>query len=147
MKCPYCGYLETKVVDKRDIDKTTRRRRECLKCANRFTTYETPELSFVIVKKDGRREAFSREKLMNGMVKACEKRPIPHEKISEAANEIEQELMKKESKEIPSNEVGELVMKKLKSLDKVAYIRFASVYREFTDLESFEKELKKLGVR
>jgi transcriptional repressor NrdR len=147
MKCPYCGYEETKVVDKRDIEKTTRRRRECLKCTNRFTTYENPELSFVVVKKDGRREAFSKEKLISGMVKACEKRPIAHEKIEEAANEIEQELVKKEKKEIQSSEVGELVMRKLKSLDKVAYIRFASVYREFTDLESFDKELKKLGVR
>jgi transcriptional repressor NrdR len=147
MKCPYCGFEETKVVDKRDIDKTTRRRRECLKCQNRFTTYENPELSFVIVKKDGRREAFSREKLISGMVKACEKRPIEHEKIEKAATEIEQELTKKEAKEIQSSEVGELVMRKLKSLDKVAYIRFASVYREFTDLESFDKELKKLGVK
>ncbi|MBN2454865.1 transcriptional repressor NrdR [Candidatus Woesearchaeota archaeon] len=147
MKCLYCDSEESRVVDKRDLERSIRRRRECLKCKNRFTTYETPEaFEFFIVKKDGRREQFSREKVAKGITKACEKRPIPQEKIEEIANQIEQELIKKEKKEISSREVGAIVMRKLKSLDKVAYIRFASVYRDF-DLESFEKEIKKLGKR
>jgi transcriptional repressor NrdR len=148
MKCLYCGNEESKVVDKRDLERSIRRRRECLKCKNRYTTYEKPEaFTFFIVKKDGRREEFNKEKLVTGITKACEKRPIPQEKIEQIADQIEQELIKKEKKEIRSRDVGSIVMRKLKSLDKVAYIRFASVYREFTDLESFEKELKTLVKR
>ncbi|MBI2145132.1 transcriptional repressor NrdR [Candidatus Woesearchaeota archaeon] len=145
MNCPYCGNKEHRVVDKREANEATRRRRECLRCQKRFTTYERVEpFDLVVVKKDGRREPFSREKLRSGMIKACEKRPIPQEKIDIAADEIEAELRNEEKKELSSTHVGELVMRKLKKLDKVAYIRFASVYREFADLESFEKELKKL---
>ncbi len=147
MKCPYCRNPETKVTDKRDDDESgiTRRRRECLKCEKRFTTYERVEdIELVVVKKDGRREQFDRKKLLTGMQKACEKRPVSTEAIEQSVEQIEVELRKKEGKEASSKEVGELVMKKLKSLDKVAYIRFASVYREFADLESFKKELEKL---
>lgn len=146
MKCPYCSSEELKVVDKREADdNTTRRRRECLSCEKRFTTYERIEsVELVVVKKDGRRERFSREKMKVGILKACEKRPVSAEKIDKVVNDIEAELRSYDSIEIPGSKVGELVMKKLKALDKVAYIRFASVYREFGDLESFEKELKKL---
>jgi len=147
MKCPYCGHTETDVVDSRDADdlSAVRRRRECHKCEKRFTTYERVEsVELIIIKKDGRREPFNREKLMAGLVRACEKRPVPHEKIEEAVDEIEMELRKKDTKEVPSKAIGELVMKKLKKLDKVAYIRFASVYREFADVEDFRKELKEL---
>lgn len=147
MKCPYCLAGETKVVDKRESadQNSTRRRRECLKCSKRFTTHERVEtLELIIVKKDGRREQFNRLKLMSGVAKACEKRPIPQEKVERIVDDVETELRKKNSTEISSTKVGEIVMRKLKSLDKVAYIRFASVYRSFTDLESFEQELKKL---
>lgn len=145
MNCPYCSNREHRVVDKREANEATRRRRECLRCKKRFTTYERVEpFDLVVVKKDGRREPFNREKLRSGMIKACEKRPIPQEKIDAAIDEIEAELRNEEKKELTSIHVGELVMRKLKKLDKVAYIRFASVYREFADLESFEKELKKL---
>ena len=146
MKCPYCNYDETKVTDKRDSDEgVTRRRRECLKCEKRFTTYERVEnIDLVVVKKDGRREQFDRKKLLTGLMKACEKRPVSIDTIEKLVDEIESELRKRETKEITGKDVGELVMKKLKSIDKVAYIRFASVYREFADLETFQKELEKL---
>ena len=145
MNCPYCSNEEHRVIDKREANEATRRRRECVRCKKRFTTYERIEpFDLVIVKKDGRREPFNREKLRAGLMKACEKRPIPQEKIDRAADEIEADLRNEEKKEVPSTHVGELVMRTLKKLDKVAYIRFASVYREFADLESFEKELKKL---
>lgn len=146
MKCPYCSSEGLKVVDKREADdNSTRRRRECLSCEKRFTTYERIEsVELVVVKKDGRRERFSREKIKAGILKACEKRPVSAEKIDKIVNDIEAELRSYDSIEIPGSKVGELVMKKLKALDKIAYIRFASVYREFEDLESFEKELKKL---
>ena len=147
MKCPYCLSIKTKVVDKRDIDEldSIRRRRECVKCGKRFTTYERIELvGFSIIKKDGRRESFNRDKLRIGLLKACEKRPIPREEIEKLINRIEAELRNYEESEVSSSVIGKLVMDRLKSLDKVAYIRFASVYREFTDLESFEKELKTL---
>ena len=145
MNCPFCSNEEHRVVDKREANEATRRRRECLRCKKRFTTYERIEpFNLVVVKKDGRREPFNREKLRSGMIKACEKRPIPQEKIDVAVDEIEAELRSEEKKEVSSTHVGELVMRKLKKLDKVAYIRFASVYRQFADLESFEKELKKL---
>lgn len=147
MRCPYCSHEEIKVVDKRESDdKSIRRRRECLKCEKRFTTYERIESAdLIIVKKDGRRERFDRNKLKSGLLKACEKRPITNEMIEKAVEEIESELRNEDNVEIPSKRVGHFVMKKLKRLDKVAYIRFASVYREFEDLESFENELKKLS--
>ncbi|MBS3101825.1 transcriptional regulator NrdR [Candidatus Woesearchaeota archaeon] len=147
MKCPYCSNEETKVVDKRETESlsVTRRRRECLKCGKRFTTYEkVEELEIVIVKKDGRRERFDRHKLLTGLVKACEKRPVSMEKIEKVVEEIEADLRERGESEVPSKKIGEIVMRKLKSLDKVAYIRFASVYREFEDIERFEEELDKL---
>lgn len=147
MKCPYCGAEETKVVDKREASDlaVTRRRRECLKCGKRFTTYERVELlDLMVVKKDGKREQFSREKLEKGILRACEKRPISQEKIEKLINEIEAKIRNEDTTEVESKFIGELVMRKLKSLDKVAYIRFASVYQEFGDIESFQEELKKL---
>ena len=147
MKCPYCSNGETKVTDKRDSEggDITRRRRECLKCKKRFTTFERIEtVNLVVVKKDGKRERFDREKVFSGMLKACEKRPITRNQIETAVADIEKKLKSMSSTEIESRLIGELVMRKLKKLDKVAYIRFASVYRSFTDLESFEEELKKL---
>ena len=147
MKCPFCGNSETKVLDKRETEdlEVTRRRRECLKCKKRFTTYERTEtIDLFVVKKDSRRENFTREKLKNGILKACEKRPISMEKIEQTVDSIEAELKAKKKKEIQSKEIGELIMRKLKKLDKVAYIRFASVYREFQDLSSFKEELSKL---
>ncbi len=145
MRCVYCNNKNTKVVDKRDSNEGSRRRRECLKCGKRFTTYEKPEaLDISIVKKDGRREAYRRDKLANGIMIACQKRPISSEKIGKAVTSIENRIKERKSKEIPSQSVGELVMKKLKTMDKVAYIRFASVYRSFGDIKEFEKELKAL---
>jgi len=147
MKCPFCSQLETKVVDKRETEEelVTRRRRECLKCEKRFTTYERVEMSnIIIIKKDGKREQFDRDKLKRGLFKSCEKREVTNDQIENVVTEIEAELRTKEKTEIPSKDIGELVMKKLKKLDKVAYIRFASVYREFEDIESFEKELSNL---
>jgi transcriptional repressor NrdR len=147
MRCPYCASDELRVVDKRESDgKSVRRRRECLKCEKRFTTYERIESAdLIVVKKDGRRERFDRDKLKEGILKACEKRPIASDHVEKVLDEIETELRNEDQVEIPSKRVGRLVMKKLKRLDKVAYMRFASVYREFADLESFETELKKLG--
>lgn len=150
MKCPYCSHKETKVLDKREPEdlSVTRRRRECLKCKKRFTTYErTEEFELVIEKKDGKRERFDRHKLLTGIIKACEKRPVSMEKIEKVAEEIESDLREKGEKEVLSKKIGEMVMRKLRSLDKVAYIRFASVYREFDDLERFEEELGKLQKR
>ncbi len=146
MHCPYCSSDELKVLDKRSSDeKSIWRRRECLKCGKRFTTYERVEsVDLIVVKKDGRRERFDRNKLKSGILKSCEKRPITNEMIEKTVDEIEGELRGEDSIEIPSRRIGELVMKKLKKLDKVAYIRFASVYREFEDIESFQNELKKL---
>ena len=143
MKCPFCSDNESKVVDKRENESEdlTRRRRECLKCEKRFTTYERIETDLMVVKKDGRREQFKREKLKNGMLKACEKRPVDSEKVDEMVNRIEALLRDKDSSEVQSKVVGELVMKELKKADKVAYIRFASVYRDFADANDFEKEL------
>lgn len=147
MKCPQCGARETKVVDKRDNEEATvtRRRRECLTCAHRFTTYERPELAALIVaKKDGRREEFSREKLRRGLQKACVKRPISADQIERMVNEIERELRRRDSLEHSSQAIGDLVMEKLKAVDKVAYIRFASVYRAYGDPASFEEEIRRL---
>ena len=147
MKCPYCNFEETQVIDTRDTEnlESTRRRRECMKCGKRFTTYErVEEADIIIVKKDGRRERFQRQKVLNGIIEACEKRQISLEKIEKLVDEVESDLRKRDSVEVESKIVGELVMKKLKSLDKVAYIRFASVYREFEDLDRFTEELEKL---
>jgi len=147
IKCPFCGHLDTKVLDSRETDNgaVTRRRRECLKCSKRFTTYEHIEMAgLMVVKKDGKREPFDRNKLRLGVIKACEKRPISIERIDALISEIEAEIMNLEKTEIKSSTVGELVMKKLKKVDKVAYIRFASVYRDFADLTSFKKEVEKL---
>lgn len=149
MKCPYCQSPNTRVLEKRISEdmKVNRRRRECLQCNKRFTTYErVEEVKLSIVKKDQRREPFSREKLMNGLIRACEKRPVGREEIEEIVDEIESELRRKNQTEIESTIVGELVMDKLRELDEVAYIRFASVYRRFTDISSFEQELEKLKV-
>lgn len=147
MICPHCNSQDSKVIDKRETPdlSSTRRRRECLKCQKRFTTYEKVEpMELFVVKKDERREPFDREKLKSGLIKSCQKRPISHESIEKVLNEIELMLREKKKTEITSSEIGELVMKKLKKLDNVAYIRFASVYREFEDIKSFEKELKSL---
>lgn len=147
MKCPYCGSSETKVLDKRETSDliSTRRRRECLRCKKRFTTYERVESAeLIVVKKNGDRQSFDRNKMKAGILKACEKRPIKIEKIDKIVDQIEAELRNKDSIEIESKEIGGLVMEKLKELDNVAYIRFASVYRSFTDLKSFEKEVEKL---
>ncbi len=145
MRCPYCGNVETKVTDKRDSeeDGITRRRRECLKCERRFTTYERPEIEIIVIKKDSRREDYSRIKLMTGILRACEKRPVPREEIEKAVNDIEEKLRKK-GNEVDSKMIGELVMSKLKKLDKVAYIRFASVYREFKDISDFKEAMNEV---
>lgn len=147
MRCPYCHHADTKVLDSREVEDSDaiRRRRECLKCEKRFTTYERADMvDLVVIKKDGRRERFDRNKLKNGIMKACEKRPVSLSAINRLVEEIERALRNEDSHEIRSTKIGELVMRSLRKLDKVAYIRFASVYREFTDLESFEKELHKL---
>jgi len=144
MQCPHCK-ADTKVVDKRDSGEHTRRRRECLKCSKRFTTYERlEEVPLTVIKKDGRRQEFDRNKIKAGILRACEKRPITTEQIERVVDEIEQHLRNKYTADVPSRAIGEVIMARLKSLDKVAYIRFASVYRNFTDLGSFEKELNAL---
>lgn len=145
MKCLFCGYEETKVIDSRESEDLTRRRRECLKCEKRFTTYERAESPNVyVIKKDNSRELFDREKLKRGILKACEKRPVPMEKIDNLLNKIETKLRSLSKNEIHSKALGEEVMKHLKLIDKVAYIRFASVYREFTDISDFKKEIRGL---
>jgi len=147
MKCPFCRHPKTRVVDKRNLEEldTIRRRRECLVCGRRFSTYERIELTGVsVIKKDGRRESFDRDKLLAGLLKACEKRPIPRAEVEKLVSAIGAELYNYRRREVPAQVIGELVMDRLKTLDKVAYIRFASVYREFTDLKSFEKELRTL---
>lgn len=146
MRCPHCNHNKLKVTDKRvsNDELGIRRRRECLKCKARFTTYERPEISLYVIKKDGRREKFSREKLMSGLKRACEKRPVSHEKIEELASLIEGKCIAQRGTEVKSRTIGETVMKELKKLDKVAYIRFASVYKDFTDITDFKKELEGL---
>ena len=147
MKCPFCSYSESKVIDSRPAEEgsTIRRRRECLSCQKRFTTYEIMErVPLVVVKKDGSRQTFDRVKLLNGMIRACEKRQVPMSKLESVANEIEQELQNSLEREVSSNQIGELVMDKLKSIDEVAYVRFASVYRHFKDINTFVDELNKL---
>ncbi|NUN11431.1 transcriptional repressor NrdR [Candidatus Micrarchaeota archaeon] len=145
MQCPYCLNEDTKVLDSRDSPDGTRRRRECEKCEKRFTTYERVELvDLRVVKKDGTQEQFNRDKLKSGLLKAVEKRPVSIEQIDHLVSEVERDLRNRESTEIKSSEVGELVMEKLKELDPIAYIRFASVYMSFDDVKTFEKELKQL---
>lgn len=147
MECPYCSHIETKVTDSRDTGSyTIRRRRECLKCNKRFTTYEYVEMNPVlIIKKDGRREKFDRNKIKKGIMKALEKRPVSHEKIEEIINKIEEKIRRSGKEEIGSNIIGEYVMNELKEIDQVAYIRFASVYRSFADITFFQKEIKNLS--
>jgi len=147
MRCPFCAHSESKVVDSRPTDEgiSIRRRRECLSCGQRFTTYETIEsVPLVVVKKDGSRQSFDRNKVLHGLVKACEKRPVPMAKLEAAVNDIEQQLQNSLNREIKSQYIGELVMEKLKEVDEVAYVRFASVYRQFKDIETFRNELNKL---
>jgi transcriptional repressor NrdR len=145
MRCPFCNCDRTEVTDKRDAENETRRRRECLKCKKRFTTYEKVEATNLrVIKKDGVRENFDAEKLKRGMIKACEKRPVSLDKIEQAVREIETKLAESNKKEIKSATIGELVMKALKKLDEVSYIRFASVYREFKDINDFQKQIKEL---
>ena len=157
MKCPYCAHPESKVVDSRPSDEgaSIRRRRECLACHKRFTTYETMEsLPLVVIKKDGSRQTFDKSKLLNGMIRACEKRPVSVEQMerlvddieTELQNEIEQVLQNDMDREIPSAKIGELVMDRLREVDEVAYVRFASVYRQFKDIGTFMTELNKLLV-
>ena len=148
MNCPYCGYQNSKVIDSRGVRDGVRRRRQCLHCHSRFTTYERIQSNtFLVTKKDGRREEYNRDKLVTGLRKACAKRPISSEVIEELTNRIESELHQIGKIEIPSADIGELVMKHLKRLDRIAYIRFASVYREFADFESFKKEVVNLSRR
>lgn len=146
MRCPYCTHTETDVIDTRDTDDyKIRRRRECAKCKRRFTTYEEVEKEdLFVIKKDGRREKFDRHKLLSGIQKACEKRPVPVEETEEIANWVEARLRKGDKQEVKTDEIGELVMDRLRKVDEVAYIRFASVYRSFADVESFEQALKNL---
>ncbi len=145
MLCPYCNNPETKVTDKRDSEGVTRRRRECLKCNKRFTTYERVELDLNVIKKDGRRQKFSRDKLKAGIEKAFEKRQIKSEEIEKVVNDIEARIHRiAKDKDITTGKVGQIVMDKLKKIDKIAYIRFASVYREFADIDDFKSALKEL---
>ena len=147
MKCPYCGHPESKVIDSRPAEEgaTIRRRRECLSCQKRFTTYEIIEtLPLVVIKRDGSRQSFDKSKLINGMVRACDKRKVPLPVLEKIADEIEQELQSALEREITTEQVGEMVMKRLMDVDEVAYVRFASVYRQFKDIDTFMQELTKL---
>ena len=147
MKCPFCGFLESKVIDSRPAEdgSTIRRRRECLACQKRFTTYEIIEhLPLVVVKRDGSRQTFDRVKLINGMVRACEKRQVTLAQLEKIADEIEQELQSALEREISTVDIGEMVMRRMKEVDEVAYVRFASVYRSFKDINTFMEELTKL---
>ena len=147
MNCPYSGYSESKVIDSRPADENSsiRRRRECLSCGKRFTTYETVEsLPMVVVKKDGSRQSFDRRKVLGGMIRACEKRPVPLAELEKIAEEIEQDLQNSMEREISTEAIGEKVMERLRNVDQVAYVRFASVYRQFKDIDTFMTELNKL---
>ncbi len=147
MRCPFCNHLEDKVVDSRESreGESIRRRRECLKCERRFTSYERiDEIPYMVVKKDGRREPFSRDKVMAGLLRACEKRPVPTLKLEAIVNSIESYVQSSPERERPTTKLGEMIMRKLKELDKVAYVRFASVYLEFQDVSEFMSELKGL---
>lgn len=145
MRCVFCGEINSKVIDSRSIDDNTsiKRRRECLSCGKRFTTYEKIESPVVVVKKDGTRQQFDKDKLLNGLVRACEKRPVSLRQLEEVVDAVEAEIYNMGKKEITSQSIGEVVMNKLKGLDDVAYVRFASVYREFKDVNTFLSELKK----
>lgn len=147
MRCPYCSYQESKVVDSRPADEgaSIRRRRECLSCQRRFTTYETVEsVPMVVIKKDGSRQTFDRRKVFNGMLRACEKRPVPMAELERLTDEIENKLQNSMDREISTEKIGEMVMDSLKKVDEVAYVRFASVYRQFKDINTFMSELNKL---
>jgi transcriptional repressor NrdR len=147
MTCPFCGHKEDRVIDSRESKEgdVTRRRRECLKCSRRYTTYErSDEIPYMVVKRDGRREKFDRQKILEGLLKACEKRPIPMAKLAEVVDDIESKLADNPERELPTTEIGEQLMQQLRTLDKIAYVRFASVYRDFQDVEAFLAELKDL---
>ena len=147
MNCPFCGHKEDKVIDSRESKEgdVVRRRRQCLGCERRFTTYErSDEIPYMVVKKDGRREKFDRQKVLNGLLKACEKRPVAMAKLAEGVDAVEGKLADNSDREISTTEIGEMLMEHLKNLDKIAYVRFASVYRDFQDVEAFLNELKNL---
>ncbi|MGI5838416.1 MAG: transcriptional regulator NrdR [bacterium] len=147
MRCPFCNFAESKVLDTRPTDEgnAIRRRRECIGCGRRFTTYEKiEELPLIVVKKDGRRQVFNRDKILGGLLKACEKRPVPVSKLEIITDDIEKELRNNFEREVDSQKIGELVMEKLRGIDEIAYVRFASVYRQFKDINRFMEELKKL---
>lgn len=147
MTCPFCGHKEDRVIDSRESKEgdVIRRRRQCLACERRFTTYErSDEIPYMVVKKDGRREKFDRQKVLNGLLKACEKRPVPMAKLAEVVDAVEARLGDNPDREISTTEIGEMLMDRLKGLDKIAYVRFASVYRDFQDVEAFLNELKTL---
>lgn len=147
MKCPYCGSRETEVVETRDSEdlETIRRRRNCIKCEKRFTTYERVEnINLVVIKKDGRREQFNRDKLKNGIIRSCEKTTVTVDDVEKIVTQTERELRGGESVEVESKKIGQMVSVRLKKLDKIAYIRFSSVFKRFVDIEDFEKEVKKL---
>ncbi len=149
MKCPFCGYDNTRVVDSRPVDENSsiRRRRQCDECGKRFTTYEKIEIiPLTVIKKDRTREPYNKDKIMGGVLRACHKRPIPVERIEQTVNDIENDIFSLEKQEVESNEIGEIVMEHLKDLEEVAYVRFASVYREFKDVNTFMLELKKMLV-
>ena len=145
MICPFCGHRQDRVIDSRESKEgdVIRRRRECLKCARRFTTYErSDEVPYMVVKRDGRREKFDRQKVLEGLIKACEKRPVPMAKLAEVVDDVESMLAESADREVSTTAIGELLMQRLRSLDKIAYVRFASVYKDFQDVEAFLTELK-----
>ena len=147
MTCPFCGNREDKVIDSRESKEgdVIRRRRECIQCERRFTTYErSDEVPFMVVKKDGSREKFDRQKVFSGLLKACEKRPVSMTKLAEIVDEIETKVVESQDREIPTTEIGEMIMLRLPALDKIAYVRFASVYRDFQDVDAFLNEIKSL---
>jgi len=150
MICPFCGHREDKVIDSRESKEgdVIRRRRECLSCERRFTTYErSDEIPYMVIKKDGRREKFDRQKVLAGLLRACEKRPIGMTRLAEIVDEVETRLADTADRELSTTEIGEMLMERLKGLDKIAYVRFASVYRDFQDVEAFMAELKTLGLQ
>jgi transcriptional repressor NrdR len=147
MTCPFCGHKEDKVIDSRESKEgdSIRRRRQCLACERRFTTYErSDEIPYMVIKKDGRREKFDRQKVLGGLLKACEKRPVPMSRLAEIVDQVEARLAENADREMSTTEVGEMLMDRLRTLDKIAYVRFASVYRDFQDVEAFLNELKQL---
>lgn len=147
MRCPFCANIDDKVIDSREgrVGDTIRRRRECLKCSRRFTTYERiDEIPYMVIKKDGRRERFERQKILQGLLKACEKRPVATPKLEAIVDEIEGVVQEATERELTTTEIGEMIMRGLKKLDKVAYVRFASVYMDFKDVQEFMSELKNL---